>query len=95
VRDRDALDPNRSFDLYFHELMADPFGLIEQIYAKADLPFDQQTRDWFQGAIDRNKRGKHGQLTYDLRGDFGIDPEAIRERFSFYYDRFPVRIEVK
>jgi hypothetical protein len=95
VRDRDALDPNRSYDLYFHELMADPFGLIGEIYERADIPFDQQTRDAFQSAIDRNKRGKHGQIVYDLRGDFGLDPEAIRERFSFYYDRFPVRVEVK
>jgi len=95
VRERDQLDPARSFDLYFHELMADPVGLLEQIYAGAQMPFDQQTRDSFQGAIDHNKRGKHGQLSYDLRGDFGLDPDKIRERFAFYFDRFPVRIEVK
>lgn len=95
VRDRDQLDPARSYDLYFHELMADPFGLIEDIYKRADIPFDQQTRDAFQGAIDHNKRGKHGQLVYDLRGDFGLEPEAIRERFGFYFDRFPVKVEVK
>ena len=95
VRDRDQLDPARSYDLYFHELMADPFGQIEEIYRRADIPFDQQTRDAFQGAIDHNKRGKHGQLVYDLRGDFGLEPDAIRERFSFYFDRFPVRVEVK
>jgi hypothetical protein len=95
VRDRDTLDPAKSYDLYFHELMADPFGLIEDIYGKAGIPFDQQTRDAFQGAIDHHKRGKNGQLAYDLRGDFGLDPEAIRERFAFYYDRFPVKVEVK
>jgi hypothetical protein len=95
VRDRDQLDPARSYDLYFHELMADPFGQIENIYSRANIPFDQQTRDAFQGAIDRNKRGRHGQLVYDLRGDFGLEPEAIRERFAFYFDRFPVKIEVK
>jgi hypothetical protein len=95
VRDRDRLDPARSQDLYFHELMADPFGLIEDIYSRADIPFDQQTRDAFQGAIDRNRRGRHGQLVYDLRGDFGLEPDAIRERFAFYFDRFPVKVEVK
>jgi hypothetical protein len=95
VRDRDQLDPAQSYDLYFHELMADPFGLIEDIYSRADIPFDQQTNDAFRGAIEHNKRGKHGQLQYDLREDFGLEPNAIRARFDFYFDRFPVAIEVK
>ncbi|MDB5686764.1 MAG: hypothetical protein JWR77_1353 [Rhizorhabdus sp.] len=95
VRERELLDPARSHDVYFHELMADPLGRIEQIYAKADLPFDTVATDAFQAAIEANKRGKHGQLVYDLRGDFGLEPEAIRERFGFYFDRFPVKIEVK
>lgn len=96
VRDRDQLDSKQSYDLYFHELMADPFGQLEKIYTGAGVAFDQETRDAFQQAIDKNKRGKHGQLGYDLRADFGVEPDAIRERFAFYYKRFPeVRIEVK
>jgi len=95
VRDRDALDDDRTYDLYFHKLMADPFSELEAIYRKADVPFDDQTRTAFQCAIDANKRGKHGQLAYDLRGDFGIDPAEIRKRFDFYYDRFQqVQVEV-
>lgn len=95
VRDRDALEPARSYDLYFQELMADPMGQLQAIYAAAHLPFDDTTREAFQTAIDANKRGKHGQLHYDLRGDFGLDPNKIRERFSFYFERFPkVRVEV-
>jgi len=96
VRDRDAVPDDRSYDLYFHELMADPVGQLEAIYKKADVPFDDQTRAAFAEAIAANQRGKHGQLTYDLRGDFGLEPEAVRERFAFYFERFPqVRVEVK
>jgi hypothetical protein len=96
VRDRDQLDPARSYDLYFQDLMADPMGQLETIYKGADLPFDEQTRTAFQNTIEANKRGRHGQLSYDLRGDFGLDPEQIRERFGFYFDRFPhVRVEVR
>jgi hypothetical protein len=95
VRDRDALDPKHSYDLYFHELMADPMGQLEAIYTAADLSFDDTTRESFQTAIAENARGKHGQLVYDLRADFGLDPGAIRERFGFYFERFPnVRVEV-
>jgi hypothetical protein len=96
VRDRDAVPDDRSYDLYFHELMSDPVGQLEAIYRKADVPFDDQTRAAFAEAIAANQRGKHGQLTYDLRGDFGLEPEAVRERFGFYFERFPeVRVEVK
>jgi hypothetical protein len=95
VRDRDQLDPARSYDLYFHKLMANPFAELEAIYTQAGVPFDDKTRAAFQGAIEANQRGKHGQLAYDLSGDFGIDPEALRERFAFYFERFPeVRVEV-
>lgn len=95
VKDRDAIPADRSYDLYFHKLMADPMGELETIYRGAELPFDEQTRNVFQTAIDANKRGKHGQLAYDLRGDFGLDPAEIRKRFSFYFERFPeVRVEV-
>ena len=95
VRDRDQLDPDKAYDVYFHKLMANPLGELEAIYAKAGVPFDAQTRQAFDGAIAANARGKHGQLVYDLRGDFGIDPNALRERFAFYFERFPeVRAEV-
>ena len=95
VRDRDLIDQDRCYDLYFHKLMSDPFGELQAIYEKAGIPFDDQTRAAFQRAVDENQRGKHGQLGYDLREDFGIDPNEIRERFSFYFDRFPeVQVEV-
>ena len=40
-----------------------------------------------------NPRGKHGRIAYDLRGHFGLDPDAVRARFGFYFDRFPVVAE--
>jgi hypothetical protein len=95
VRDRDQLDPKQSHDIYFHELMADPLGTLKRIYTAAGAPFDQETRAALREAIDVNRRGKHGQLIYDLREDFGLEPAKIRERFGFYFERFPVRIEVQ
>jgi len=96
VNDRDSVPADRCYDLYFHELMKDPVGQLEAIYRQADMPFDEQTRSAFEQAIAANKRGKHGQLVYDLRGDFGLDPNAIRDRFAFYFERFPqVRVEVE
>ena len=36
-----------------------------------------------------NPRGKDGRVVYDLRGDFGLDPADLYERFAFYFEAFP------
>jgi hypothetical protein len=40
-----------------------------------------------------NPRGKYGRVRYDLKQDFGIDPNELRKRFDFYFERFPIRAE--
>ena len=42
-----------------------------------------------------NPCGKHGRVDYDLQRDFGLDPSAVRDRFAFYFERFPVRAEAR
>jgi Sulfotransferase family len=95
IRDRERLDPAKYHDVYFHHLMQAPMEIIEQIYEKAGLEMTAEARQDFADALSANVRAKHGQLVYDLRGDFGLEPAALRERFAFYYDRFPVEIEVR
>lgn len=96
VEQHDRVDSSRLQDVYFHELMADPIGVVERLYGQANVPFGSEARADIEAAIAANPRGKHGQVVYDMRADFGVDPEAVRDRFRFYYDRFPaVRIEVK
>ena len=36
-----------------------------------------------------NPRDKEGRVVYDLRGDFGLEPDELYERFAFYFDAFP------
>jgi hypothetical protein len=38
-------------------------------------------------------RGKAGQVLYDLKRDFAVEPAQLRERFGFYFERFEVRAE--
>jgi hypothetical protein len=32
-------------------------------------------------------------VLYDLRRDFAVEPQQLRERFRFYFDRFDVSPE--
>jgi hypothetical protein len=66
---------------------------IDRIYALAGLPMTPEERAELEAHLERHRRGRHGQVIYDLKGDFGIDPAELRRRFEFYFDRFPVRAE--
>lgn len=93
IRDRDLVPADRSIDVVFHEFMADDIGTVERFYQCAGVEMTTKARHQLDAYMTANPRGKHGRVGYDLEGDFGLRPEAVRERFEFYFDRFPVRAE--
>jgi len=93
VRDRDQIPADQSVDVLFHEFMADDVGTVEGIYDVAKLEMTSSARAALDAFMAANPRGKHGRIVYDLKGDLGFDPAALRERFAFYFDRFPIREE--
>jgi hypothetical protein len=95
VETRQLLPEATSLDALFHEFMADDMAMVEKIYAKAVLKLTAQARAEMQKFIDEHPRDKHGQMQYNLKEDFGIDPAVLRERFLFYFDAFPVKAEAK
>lgn len=93
VRDRDLLPAEQSLDVRFHEFMADDVGTVERIYSLADLEMTPSARAALEAFLRENPRGKHGRIVYDLERDFGLDGEALRRRFDFYFERFDVARE--
>jgi len=94
VADRDSLPEEQSIDVPFDEFMADDLAMVERIYSRAGLPVTDQAQSELRRYIDNHPRGKHGQVTYNLREDFGVEPKDLRARFDFYFDRFDVKVEV-
>jgi hypothetical protein len=94
VRDREALPQGQSIDVLFHEFMADDLAMVDKIYAVAGMPMTTAARARFAQFLADHPRGKEGRMVYDLPGDFGVDLAALRARFAFYFERFPVRSEV-
>ena len=92
-RDRDTLPDSQSIDVPFHEFMADDIGMVRKIYDKAGLPMTEQAAADLQAFLDNNPRGKHGRVIYNLKRDFGVDPDELRQRFDFYFRQFPVQAE--
>jgi hypothetical protein len=93
VRDRDLVPAGRSLDIRFGDFMGDELGTVERFYERAGVDLPDAVRARFTAYLDGNPRGKHGRVVYDLRGDFGLDPGAVRERFDFYLDRFDIPAE--
>lgn len=95
VHDRDQLPAARSIDLPFHEFMADETGSMVEVYAKAGLEFTAAARGRLERYAAEHPRGREGKVVYHLARDFGVEPAVLRERFAFYFERFPVRAEVR
>ncbi len=93
VRDRDRLPADSSIDVLFHDFMADDIGMVERIYELAGHPMTDEARSQLDTYMEQNPRGKYGRVRYDLKADFGVDPDELRKRFDFYFERFPIRAE--
>lgn len=95
LRDRHLLPPDRTVDVFFHEYMADELGTMQRIYDAAGIEFTEAAKAEVAAYQAAHPRGKEGRVVYDLRGDFGINPEEVRSRFTNYMSMFPVQIEVQ
>jgi Sulfotransferase family len=93
ARDRSKLPVSQSIDVPFHEFMADDIRMVEKIYQKAGLAMTPDASAELQQFIDDHPRGKHGRIVYDLKADFGVEPEELRQRFESYFKQFPVKAE--
>jgi hypothetical protein len=93
LRDRDRLPAAQTIDVPFDEFMADDLGMVGRIYERAGLPMTPAARSELGAFVAANPRGKHGQVIYDLKGDFGVEPSEVRKRFADYVERFRVRVE--
>jgi Sulfotransferase family len=93
VEDRARLPQKQVMDVMFHEYMADQMGTVERVCAAADLEITPEARSRFSAYMEENRRHRLGRVHYDLAGQFGVDIGALRERFGFYYEAFPVQRE--
>ncbi len=89
-RDKQGQD-HRFFDIHFAPFQKDPFPALAQLYAFLGEELTDEARTRMEAWRRNMPRDKHGAHTYDP-ADFGIDLNALRERFRFYSDRFDVAI---
>ncbi len=95
VRDAHQIPAEKRVDVEFSEFMADDLAMATRILGVAGMEVTDQATSELTAYLAGNPRGKEGRVMYDLRGDFGLEPAELQERFAFYYEAFPqVRTEV-
>ena len=72
--------------------MGDEVTTVKSIYRLAGIPFDRDSDEAIARYQTEHPRGRFGRVQYDL-ADFELDAKELRERFRFYTDRFPVKLE--
>ncbi len=74
-------DPSRFFDVAYSDLVADPVGTAEAVYAHFGLPFSGEAADAMRALSTRGRRRSAAAHRYAL-ADFGLTEEKVAERFG-------------
>ena len=74
-------------------LIKDYIISVKEIYSKNCFNFFALANGEIEEYIKLNKRGKHGQVIYNLE-DFDVDESEFYKSFKFYFDTFDVLREI-
>ncbi|WP_170140256.1 sulfotransferase family protein [Prauserella marina] len=73
----------------FQDFMIHKLDVVRKVYESADLEIHLTQLERMNSYLSGHPRKKDGQIVYDLARDFNIAPVDLRERFSYYYERYP------
>ena len=96
VRDADLIPASHRVDVEFGEFMSDDVAMAERILGAAGMEVTDASHAAMAHYVAGNPRGKEGRIVYDLRADFGLEPDELYDRYAFYLEAFPqIRREVR
>jgi hypothetical protein len=92
LRTRDRIGDDHFFDMYYHEMMADPIGVMRRMYdwAGDELTPDVEAR--MQQWLAEHPQDKLGVNTYSL-AQYGLSVEQLEPVFAEYLDTFDIELE--
>ena len=81
----------RFYDVHFRQMIADPIGTVEKVYAHFGIGLSDEARDamqrWLDDPASRTPKGKHALA------DYGLDEPAIDRAFDAYMEHYGVQRE--
>jgi Sulfotransferase family len=95
IRDRHLVPRGQLVEVMFSDIVSDDVKAATRVLEAAGLEASSDCLADIEAYVTAHPRGKAGRVVYDLEGDFGFQPEALRERFAFYIDEFDIGPEVR
>jgi hypothetical protein len=83
----DGLRADRWANVYYDDLVRDPIGTVESLYAALGMQLSPTARSTMDRYLAENPKDRFGSHTYDLAA-FGVSAEWVRDRYAAYSERF-------
>jgi hypothetical protein len=84
---RTALGEDAFVDVWMDDLVRDPMTTMGELYDQLGWPLTEGAERGMRAWLDGNPR--HGRGGHDPSPEeFGLDADAVRERFAAYRERF-------
>ncbi len=85
MRLRERIGQDKIFDLYYGDMLRDPIGVMQRLYAWAGDEFTPQAEAAMRQWLADNPQGRFGKHSYNLE-QFGLTQAALKPFFSDYLD---------
>ena len=92
-RDAGDIPAGQIADVVYRDLVADPLGTVERLYAGWDLPMSEEFRAALEAYLAARHTGRAGGHEYSF-ADTGLDLATHRALLAPYQERFGVPSEV-
>ena len=89
LRAKSALPSSQIYDVRLEDLRARPLEMIEDIYRRFDLSFDDTLADQLGARIAEEPTAQYGEHDYDI-ADYGLTEDQIQDTFTDYRQRFGI-----
>jgi hypothetical protein len=86
---RGVLPRSQIYDVRLEDLQARPLEIVEDIYDRFDLPFNDSLADQLLARIAEDPTAQEGEHDYDI-ADYGLTEDQIQGTFDDYRRRFGV-----
>jgi hypothetical protein len=92
LRARDRIGADRFFDMYYHEMMADPIDVLRRIYEWAGDPFTDDIAAGMQQWLSEHPQNRFAPNKYTL-DEYGLSLDMLAPVFADYLDTFDIELE--
>jgi hypothetical protein len=79
-------------DVSYLDLERNPLAVMQRIYERTDMPFNQAAKDGISHWVETHRKGKHGKHGYSLKS-VSVTQAEVHAMFRNYLERFEIELE--